>query len=287
MIIINDKSLCVLNWLGAPLGSEIVVRAAIAGSAVALMCAIVGTWVVLRGAVFLGDAMSHGMLPGVALASALGGNVFVGAMIAALAMAYGVAALSRSSRFSSDTSIGLLLVGMLAVGVIAVSHSRSYAVDLTAFLFGDVLGVRTRDIAMLAGALVFIVAVAFIGRRAFVAATFDVRKAATLGLHPRIAGIALTVLIAVAIVASFHVVGTLLVLGLLVAPPATATLWADSIGRIMALAAVIGVVSVWLGLLVSWHAETAGGASIAAVAVGIFFCAAAAATGSRRAVTAA
>lgn len=277
-----------LNWLGAPLASEFVVRAAIAGSAVALMCAIVGTWVVLRGAVFLGDAMSHGMLPGVALASALGGNVFVGAMIAALAMAYGVAALNRSSRFSSDTSIGLLLVGMLAVGVIVVSHSNSYAVDLTAFLFGDVLGVRNRDIAMLGAALVCVAAVAFVGRRAFVAVTFDVRKAATLRLQPRTAGVALTVLIAVTIVASFHVVGTLLVLGLLVAPPAAAMLWAHSIGRIMALAAAIGVLSVWLGLLVSWHAATAGGASIAAVAVGIFFCAAtAAAVMSRRAVAAA
>ncbi|MGV0744311.1 zinc ABC transporter permease AztB [Mycolicibacterium sp. XJ870] len=267
-----------LNWLGAPFGSEVVVRAAVAGSAVALMCAIVGTWVVLRGSVFLGDAMSHGMLPGVALASTIGGNLFVGALIAALAMAYGVAALSRSARFSSDTSIGLLLVGMLAVGVIVVSHSRTYAVDLTAFLFGDVLGVRVRDIAVLAAALVFIAAVAFVGRRAFVAATFDVRKAATLRLNPRLAGIALTVLIAVAIVASFHVVGTLLVLGLLVAPPAAATLWAHSIGRIMVLAAVIGVVSVWLGLLVSWHAATAGGASIAAVAVGLFFCSAVAAS---------
>ncbi|WKG02903.1 zinc ABC transporter permease AztB [Mycolicibacterium sp. HK-90] len=263
-----------LSWLGAPFGSEVVVRGAVAGSVVALMCAIVGTWVVLRGSVFLGDAMSHGMLPGVAAASALGGNLLIGALIAALAMAYGVAALSRTARFSSDTSIGLLLVGMLAIGVIVVSHSSSYAVDLTAFLFGDVLGVRARDIAVLVGALVLIAVVAFVGRRAFLAATFDVRKAATLRLNPRLAAVALTVLIAVAIVASFHVVGTLLVLGLLVAPPAAATLWAHSIGRIMVLAAAIGVVSVWVGLLVSWHAGTAGGASIAAVAVGLFFCSA-------------
>ncbi|WP_235624148.1 zinc ABC transporter permease AztB [Mycolicibacterium goodii] len=258
-------------------------RGAVAGSLVALMCAIVGTWVVLRGSVFLGDAMSHGMLPGVAAASALGGNLLAGALTAALAMAYGVSVLSRTARFSSDTSIGLLLVGMLAVGVIVVSHSNSYAVDLTAFLFGDVLGVQLGDIAVLTGALVLIAGVAFVGRRAFVAATFDARKAATLGLRPALAGVVLTVLIAVAIVASFHVVGTLLVLGLLVAPPAAATLWAHSIGRIMLLAAVVGVVSVWLGLLLSWHAATAGGASIAAVAVALFFCSAAASAVSRRA----
>jgi len=272
-----------VNWLVAPFGSELVVRGAVAGSLVALMCAIVGTWVVLRGSVFLGDAMSHGMLPGVAAASALGGNLLAGALTAALAMAYGVSVLSRTARFSSDTSIGLLLVGMLAVGVIVVSHSNSYAVDLTAFLFGDVLGVRLGDIAVLTGALVLVAVIAFVGRRAFIAATFDVRKAATLGLSPASAGIVLTVLIAVAIVASFHVVGTLLVLGLLVAPPAAATLWAHSIGRIMLLAAVVGVVSVWLGLLLSWHAATAGGASIAAVAVALFFCSAAASAVLRRA----
>jgi len=272
-----------VNWLVAPFGSELVVRGAVAGSLVALMCAIVGTWVVLRGSVFLGDAMSHGMLPGVAAASALGGNLLAGALTAALAMAYGVSVLSRTARFSSDTSIGLLLVGMLAVGVIVVSHSNSYAVDLTAFLFGDVLGVRLGDIAVLTGALVLVAVIAFVGRRAFIAATFDVRKAATLGLSPASAGIVLTVLIAVAIVASFHVVGTLLVLGLLVAPPAAATLWAQSISRIMLLAAVAGVVSVWLGLLLSWHAATAGGASIAAVAVALFFCSAAASAVIRRA----
>ncbi len=272
-----------MNWLVAPFGSELVVRGAVAGSLVALMCAIVGTWVVLRGSVFLGDAMSHGMLPGVAAASALGGNLLAGALTAALAMAYGVSVLSRTARFSSDTSIGLLLVGMLAVGVIVVSHSNSYAVDLTAFLFGDVLGVRLGDIAVLTGALVLVAVIAFVGRRAFIAATFDVRKAATLGLSPASAGIVLTVLIAVAIVASFHVVGTLLVLGLLVAPPAAATLWAQSISRIMLLAAIVGVVSVWLGLLLSWHAATAGGASIAAVAVALFFCSAAASAVIRRA----
>ncbi|WP_158167100.1 zinc ABC transporter permease AztB [Mycolicibacterium smegmatis] len=272
-----------MNWLVAPFGSELVLRGAVAGSLVALMCAIVGTWVVLRGSVFLGDAMSHGMLPGVAAASALGGNLLAGALTAALAMAYGVSVLSRTARFSSDTSIGLLLVGMLAVGVIVVSHSNSYAVDLTAFLFGDVLGVRLGDIAVLTGALVLVAVIAFVGRRAFIAATFDVRKAATLGLSPASAGIVLTVLIAVAIVASFHVVGTLLVLGLLVAPPAAATLWAHSIGRIMLLAAIVGVVSVWLGLLLSWHAATAGGASIAAVAVALFFCSAAASAVIRRA----
>jgi ABC-type Mn2+/Zn2+ transport system permease subunit len=276
----------VLAWLSEPFGSDVVQRALLAGLVVACLCAVVGTWVVLRGAAFLGDAMSHGVLPGVAAASVLGGNIFVGAMVAALAMAYGVSAISSSSRLSADTSIGLLLVGMLAAGVIIVSHSQSYAVDLTGFLFGDVLAVRASDIALLATAFVLTAVAAAVGRRAFVAASFDPRKAATLGLRPEIAAAALTVLIAVAIVASFRVVGTLLVFGLLIAPPAAAVIWANTIPQIMTAAAVIGCAAVGLGLVVSWHAATAGGATIAAVAVGIFFCSLAASVLRRHAVKA-
>jgi ABC-type Mn2+/Zn2+ transport system permease subunit len=248
----------------------LVQNALAAGVIAAALCAVVGTWVVLRGSAFLGEAMGHGVLPGVALASLFGGNLFVGAMVAALAMAWGVSAIGSSARLSADTSIGLLLVGMLALGVIVVSHSRSFAVDLTGLLFGDVLAADGSDITSLAVALAITLAVAFGGRRAFVAATFDTRKAVTLGLRPKLSAAAITVLIAVAIVASFHVVGTLLVLALLVAPPAAAVVWADSIPGIMLSAGVIGALAVAVGLVVSWHAETAGGATIAATAVGLF-----------------
>ncbi|WP_237569145.1 zinc ABC transporter permease AztB [Mycolicibacterium lacusdiani] len=258
-------------WLLTPFETDIVTRALAAGVLAACLCALVGCWVVLRGSVFLGEAMSHGMLPGVAIAALLGGSLMAGGMIAALAMALGIAAIGRSSKLASDTSIGLLLVGMLALGVIIVSRSQSFAVDLTGFLFGDVLGVRSVDLAILAAALVFTLAATVVGHRAFVAVTFDPRKAATLGLRPQFAAVALTVLMAVAMVATFHVVGTLLVLGLLIAPPATALTWARSIPRVMALAALFGSVATYLGLLISWHAGTAGGATIAGVAVLIFF----------------
>ena len=258
-------------WLLAPFETDIVARALAAGVLAACLCALVGCWVVLRGSVFLGEAMSHGMLPGVAIAALLGGSLMAGGMIAALAMALGIAAIGRSSKLASDTSIGLLLVGMLALGVIIVSRSQSFAVDLTGFLFGDVLGVRSVDLAILAAALTFTLGATVIGHRAFVAVTFDPRKAATLGLRPQFAAVALMVLMAVAMVATFHVVGTLLVLGLLIAPPATALTWARSIPRVMALAAVFGSTATYLGLLISWHAGTAGGATIAGVAVLIFF----------------
>jgi ABC-type Mn2+/Zn2+ transport system permease subunit len=211
-----------MEALFAPFEVVFVQRALWGGILVSLICAPAGTWVVLRGMAFLGDAMSHGMLPGVALAALLGGDLFIGAALAAAGMALGVTALNRSPRLSQDTSIGLLFVGMLSAGVIIVSHSGSFAVDLTGFLFGDVLAVREQDLALLALALLVALPVAVLGHRSFTALAFDPRKATTLGLAPRAAHAAMLGLITLAVVASFHVVGTLLVFGLLIAPPAPA-----------------------------------------------------------------
>lgn len=254
-----------------PFGVTFVQRALWGGSLVSLICAIAGTWVVLRGMAFLGDAMSHGMLPGVALAALLGQSLFLGAALAAGAMAAGVTLLNRSRRLSQDTSIGLLFVGMLSVGVILVSHSATFAVDLTGLLFGDVLAVRERDLWYLGICLAVALAMAVVGHRAFMALAFDPRKAHTLGLAPRATHAAMLALVTLAVVASFHVVGTLLVFGLLIAPPAAAVLWARSVPMIMCAAALIGVASTYFGLLASWHWETAAGASIAATAVAFFF----------------
>ncbi|GAA2241294.1 zinc ABC transporter permease AztB [Streptomyces amakusaensis] len=256
-----------MEWLTGPFEVTFVQRALWGGVLVSLICALAGTWVVLRGMAFLGDAMSHGMLPGVALASLLGGNLLAGAAASAAAMALGVGALGRSPRLSQDTGIGLLFVGMLSLGVIVVSRSQSFAVDLTGFLFGDVLAVRESDLVQLLIALGIALAVSVLGHRPFVALAFDERKAHTLGLRPRLAHLALLGLLTLAIVASFHIVGTLLVFGLLIAPPATALPWARRIPMIMAGAACAGVSATFLGLLLSWHLGTAAGATIAAVAV--------------------
>ncbi|WP_329040419.1 zinc ABC transporter permease AztB [Streptomyces sp. NBC_01422] len=256
-----------MEWLMAPFEVTFVQGALWGGVLVSLICALAGTWVVLRGMAFLGDAMSHGMLPGIALASLLGGNLLVGAAVSAAVMALGVSAVGRSPRLSQDTSIGLLFVGMLSLGVIIVSRSQSFAVDLTGFLFGDVLAVRPTDLAVLGGALVIALAVSVLGYRAFVALAFDERKAHTLGLRPRFAHAALLALLTLAIVASFHVVGTLLVFGLLIAPPAAMLPWARRIPVIMIGAGCVGASSTFIGLLLSWHLHTAAGASIAATAV--------------------
>ncbi|MFF2087354.1 zinc ABC transporter permease AztB [Nocardia sp. NPDC058176] len=260
-----------MDWLIAPFEVAFVQRALWGGLLVSGVCALAGTWVVVRGMAFLGDAMAHGMLPGVAVAALLGGNLLVGAAVSCAAMAFGVSVLGRSKRFATDTAIGLLFVGMLAAGVIIVSRSQSFAVDLTGFLFGDVLAVRSRDLWYLVAALGIALVVVVLGHRAFLALSFDPRKAHTLGLRPKLAHAALIGLVTVAIVASFHVVGTLLVFGLLIAPPAAALHFSDRIPVIMAIAALIGGLSTVAGLVISWHAGTAAGATIAAVAVGAFF----------------
>jgi len=258
-----------MTWLTDPLSADFMLRALLGGVLVAAICAVVGTWVVVRGMAFLGEAMAHGMLPGVALASLLGLPVIVGAAVSALVMSLGVGLIARRGRLSSDTSIGLLFVGMLALGVIIVSHSRSFAVDLTAILFGDVLAIQPADLTGLALALAVTVLLATLFHRAFVALAFDPRLARTLGLRPRLAQLMLVGLVTLAVVASYGAVGSLLVVGLLLAPAVAAGHWVRRIPAIMLLAALLGAVAVLVGLLVSWHAGTAAGATIAAAAISL------------------
>ena len=252
-----------------PFAADFMLRALGGGVLVAAVCAIVGTWVVIRGMAFLGEAMAHGMLPGVAAASLLGLPVIAGAAVSAVAMTLGVSAITRRGRLGNDTGIGLLFVGMLSLGVIIVSHSRSFAVDLTAILFGDILAIRPADLALLGIALVATAAVAALFHRRFVALAFDPRVARTLRLRPRFAAAVLVGLVTLAVVASYGAVGSLLVVGLLLAPAVAAGQWTRRIPTTMLLAALFGCAAVFVGLLASWHAETAAGASIAASSIAL------------------
>jgi ABC-type Mn2+/Zn2+ transport system permease subunit len=260
-----------MAWLLEPFTVSFVVRALVGGILLAAVCALVGVWVIARGMTFLGEAMSHGMLPGVAIASILGGNVVVGAAVSAFAMAAGVNALRHSREFGRDTSIGLLFVGMLSVGVILVSHSRSFATDLTAFLFGDVLAIRTPDLLLLAGAFAVIAVTSAVCYRQFLALTFDPRIARTLGLRPDLANMTMLVLLTVAMAVAFSVVGTLLAFGMLIAPSAAAMLVARRLPAVMLASFGIGAAATVIGLWISWYAATAAGATIASIAVLLFF----------------
>ncbi|MBN9177478.1 MAG: metal ABC transporter permease [Microbacterium sp.] len=265
-----------------PFAAEFFVHALAGGSLVAVICGVVGTWVVIRGMAFLGEAIGHGMLPGVALATVLGLPVLFGAAVSAVAMSATIGMLQRRGRLSYDTSIGLLFVAMLSVGVIIVSHSRSFATDATALLFGDILAIRPGDIAVLGVAALVTIGVCAAFHRSFVATAFDSRIATTLGLRPQRAHVALVGLVTLAVVASFPAVGTLLVVGLLLAPAVAARAWTTRIPSTMILAAAFGIVAVALGLLASWYLGTAAGASIAATAIALATASAGARAGTAR-----
>jgi ABC-type Mn2+/Zn2+ transport system permease subunit len=260
-----------VDWLIQPFELGFQQRALFGGSLAAIALALVGTWVVIRGMSFLGDALVHGVIPGIAIAILFDFNVLFGAAAAALVMMLGINLVHRQTTFSEDTSIGLLFVGMLGLGVILISRTASYTGNLTAILFGDALGVTSNDIWLLGGLLVITLLGSVLGFRPFLALAFNEQKAELLGLRPRLAHIALLGLITIAIVGSFQTVGTLLVFGLLVGPPATAALLVRRVPAMMTVAAVIGVVSVAAGLMISFHANTSGSATMAIVPIGLFF----------------
>lgn len=256
-----------MHWLIEPFTADFVLRALLGGTLVAIICGVVGTWVVIRGMAFLGEAIGHGMLPGVALATIAGAPAILGGAVSAVVMSALISLLQRRGRLSYDTSIGLLFVSMLSLGVIIVSHSRSFATDATAMLFGDILALEGADVAGLLIAVLVTVTIAGFLHRSFVAAAFDSRIATTLGLRPHLAQLALVGLVTLAVVSSYQAVGTLLVVGLLLAPAVAAAPWTRSIPARMVAAAAFGMVAVVVGLLCSWYAGTAAGASIAMAAV--------------------
>ncbi|MFO1539641.1 MAG: metal ABC transporter permease [Chloroflexota bacterium] len=253
------------------LDNGFMLRALIAGMLVAVACAVVGTFVVLRGLAFIGDALAHGVLPGIAAALLLGIPGIVGAAAGALAMIGGVALVTRRSRLSSDTAIGLLFVAMLALGVAIVSRSGSFAGDLVAILFGEILGASTDTLLLQAAATVVVIVVSAVCARPFLLLAFDPDLADVAGFPARRYHALLLVLVALTVVVSFQTVGTLLVFGMLLAPAGTGALVARRIGGMMAVAAIVGMASTWLGLLASWWLEIAAGAAIVLVATGIFF----------------
>lgn len=251
---------------------------------VALACAVVGTFVVLRGLAFVADALAHGVLPGIATAVLLGVPAVLGAAVGTVVMMGGVSIVTRRSRLSSDTAIGLFFAGMLALGVMITSRARSFTGDLTRILFGEVLAVDRSELLWQAAAVVFVGAVAWAARRPFLLLCLDPDLAATSGFRTARYETLLLVIVAVAIIASFQAVGTLLVFGMLLAPAATAALVTRRVAAMMSLAALIGALSTYAGLLISYHADLAAGASIVVVAVAVFL-GTLAGTEIRRAVT--
>ena len=260
-----------MNYFVDPFTNNEFLRfALIGGILVALTCAIAGTFVVLRGLAFVGDALAHGVLPGIATALLLGVSGIVGASVGAVVMMGGVSLVARRFRLSGDTAIGLLFVGMLALGVIITSRSDAFVGDLTRILFGELLGVSGNDLLMQLCALGVVGAIAFVGRRPFLLLSVDEGLARTSGFSTRLFHNVMLTMVAITVVASFQTVGTLLVLGMLIAPAATGALVARSISSMMTIAAIVGTLSTYIGLLLSYHFDVAAGATIVFTAVMFF-----------------
>ena len=246
-------------------------RALLGGLLAVVATSLVGTWVVLRGLAFLGDALAHGVIPGIAVALLWGFNPLIGAFIAAIVMSGLVTFVSNRTVLRDDTAIGLLFVGMLSLGVVIVSRAGSFATDVTTILFGDALGVTDADIRNQLIAAAFVAICTVLLYRPFLALTFNEIKAETLGMRPKLAQAAILALLALSIVVSFQTIGTLLVFGLVVAPPATAALLVSRVTMIMLVSMFLGAIAVFVGLLLSFHYGTAGGATIAGLSVLEFF----------------
>jgi manganese/iron transport system permease protein len=269
-----------MDFLIDPFEAEFVRTGAIAAAIVGVLCGVVGCYVVLRGMALMADSLAHGVLPGVAVAFALtaeaGGAdadqlaITLGALAAGLVTAVATSLVLRRSRLREETAAGVVFVFMLALGVAITSRVEGYSVDLTAFLFGDVLGVESGEIvpaAIVTAAVLALVAVLY---RPFLLLSFDRQRAAALGLPVDALHMLMLVVLALAVVVGFRVVGALLVLGLLIAPPAAAALLTRRLPAMMAVSAAIAAASAPLGLLISWHLDIAAGPAIVLVSVAAF-----------------
>jgi manganese/iron transport system permease protein len=253
-----------------PLRYGFVIRALIASTVVAIVCASVGVFVILRGLAFLGDAISHAAFPGVVVAFLLKTNIVVGGAIAAIGSAIAIGLITRRSRLREDATIGVVFAGMFALGVVLFSRIRTYTGDLLGILLGDVLAVTEDQLAVVAVAALVIVAALWIFRRELIFVSFDPTGAAAAGLPVLRYDALLLGLIGLAIAVSVQVVGIVLVVALLVTPAATARLLANDLAEMVRVTVAVALVSAVAGMYASYYLNTASGGTIVLVATLLF-----------------
>lgn len=254
-----------------PLQFAFMQRALLGGLLIGTICAVIGTYVVLRGLAFIGDALAHAAFPGVVIAYMMKTNIFLGAAIFTLATALGIGFISRRARTSYDTTIGILFAGAFALGVLLMSTIQGYTADLFSFLFGNILGISTEDLVVvgfLAAVVVLVVALCY---KELLLLSFDPVVAEAMGYPVHILNYVLLSLVAVTIVISIQAVGVVLVVALLVTPSATARLLTDRFIRMMALGAALAVLAVVVGLYLSFYLNVASGAAVVLVSTSLFF----------------
>lgn len=262
------------EWVVGPLRYAFMVRGLIAAVVVGSVCAVVGTYVVLRGLAFFGDALAHAMLPGLAVGYLVSGGahetLFWWGLVTAVLAALGIGRLSRGQRFKEDTAIGIVFAGLFALGIALISTARSYSVDLAHFLFGDILGVSTGDlwrVTLFGGGILLTVAAFY---KEFLVLSFDPVLAATLRLPAQLFESLLLILIALCVVIALQTVGVALMVALLVTPAATASLLTKRLPVMMGLAALFAAAAGVVGLYLSYYFSIASGAAIVLTCTTVF-----------------
>jgi manganese/iron transport system permease protein len=257
-------------WLVQPLAYEFMQRGLLASVIVGILCAVMGTYVVLRGMAFLGDALAHAILPGVAIAYLLHGNLLVGATVAAAVIALSIGLFSRQGTIKEDTAIGILFAAALSLGVALISSIQTYAVDLSHILFGNVLGVSALDLGLTAGLGLLILLTVALLYKPFLVISFDPVLAATLRLPAELLRNLMLILLALTVVVSLQTVGVGLSAAMLVTPAATAYLLTRRLAPMMILSAALGALSSAIGLYASYYLNIVSGSAIVLTATTFF-----------------
>jgi ABC-type Mn2+/Zn2+ transport system permease subunit len=257
------------DLLIAPFRYPFMQTAALAGVLVGVTCAVLGVYVVLRRMAFIGDAMSHTILPGLVIAYLQQFNLLVGALLAGVVTALGIGWLSRRRELREDTAIGILFTGMFALGILLISTVRSFK-DFTHMLFGYILGVTDDQLRLIAVICFVVIAVLLLFHKELELTSFDPVHAQVIGLSSDRMRYLLLLLMALAVVGAIQAVGVVLTSALLVVPAAAASLLTHKLPRMMVLAGAIATVSALIGLLMSYHFDVSSGASIVLTCIGFF-----------------
>jgi len=260
----------VVDTLREPWTFEFMQRALIVAVVIGVVSAVVGSFVILKGMAFIGDALPHASFGGVAIAFVLGANLQLGAAVAAILVALAIGFIGNRGTIRYDTAIGIMFIAGFALGLLVVSRQDGYVVDLFSFVFGNVLGVSWTDVWITVGLGGLVLAVVGLFYKELLFTAYDPSMAAASGLPVNAARYGLLILIAITVVIALQVMGIVLVLAMLVAPPATAQLLTRRLPAMMALGAVFGVVSAVVGLYAAWYADVSASASIVLTATALF-----------------
>jgi manganese/iron transport system permease protein len=260
----------VIDLLLGPLSYPFMVRGLLASFIVGTLCAVVGSYVVLRSMAFLGDALAHAILPGVAVAYLLGQSLFWGALMMGIFVALGIGFITRRAQIKEDTAIGIIFAASFALGVALLSTVQSYSVDLTHILFGNILAVSASDLRLTAGLGAIVLLIIFLFYKELLVVSFDPLLATTLRLPTAALNYLLLILIALTIVVSLQVVGVALMVAMLVTPAATAYMLTRRLWHMMLLGGALGAVASVIGLYLSYYTNVASGSAVVLVST-LFF----------------